>query len=98
SPEASLREIQQSSAARLFVNRARLQENALTPDDWSNVASICRHVDGLPLAIELAAANTRSLSLADLLCRLDQRLPLLTDGPRDAPPRHRSMREAIAWT
>jgi predicted ATPase/class 3 adenylate cyclase len=62
------------------------------------VAEICRRVDRLPLAVELAAARTRIFSPEQLLARLDQRLPLLHGGRRDAPGRHRDLRDTIAWS
>ena len=62
------------------------------------VAEICRRLDGLPLAIELAAARCRHFSPAALLARLDRRLPLLTGGPRDAARRQQTLRETIAWS
>ena len=59
---------------------------------------ICRRVDGVPLAIELAAARVRVLPLAMLRDRLQHRLPLLGDGPRDAPARQRAVRDTIGWS
>jgi non-specific serine/threonine protein kinase len=88
----------ESSAVRLFLDRAGLPDRELSDHDASLVALICQRLDGLPLAIELAAARTRVLPLQDLVERLDHRLMLLSNGPRDAPPRLRSMRDAIAWS
>ncbi len=89
-----------SDAFRLFVERARSARSdfAVTAANTPMIAEIVRHLDGLPLAIELAAARVATLPPRALLARLEHRLPLLADGPRDAEPRHRTMRDAIAWS
>ncbi|MEA2515942.1 MAG: hypothetical protein QOJ59_5431, partial [Thermomicrobiales bacterium] len=97
---AAVEEVATSPAVRLFVERAgaALGRFALTETNTATVAAICRELDGLPLAIELAAARIRIFPPDDLLRRLDRRLTLLTDGPRDLPPRQRTLRETIAWS
>jgi predicted ATPase/DNA-binding SARP family transcriptional activator len=87
-------------ARELFLARARAinPQIDLSPDDAAAVDRICAHLDGLPLAIELAAARTKVLSPPAILDRLEQRLDLLTAGPRDAPARQRTLRAAIAWS
>ena len=80
-------------AVELFIARAR----DAAPDDPA-VAELCARLDGLPLAIELAAARTRLLAPAAILERLGGRLDLLTGGPRDAPTRQRTLRAAIEWS
>ena len=83
-------------AQTLFVERAQ----AIAPGDYpaAVVGEICRRLDGLPLAIELAAARVTLLRPDDLLARLEQRLPLLTNRSRDAPDRQRTLRATIAWS
>ncbi len=85
-----------SDSAALFVERARAVGRELPPD--GTVDAICRRLDGLPLAIELAAARTKLLTPETLLERLDLALPLLTGGARDAPERQRTLRGTISWS
>ncbi len=87
-------------AVQLFVDRAhRVRPDfSLTDENVAAVAEIARRLDGLPLAIELAAARLRILSPADLLDRLEHRLDALGGSTRDAPDRHRTLREAISWS
>ena len=89
-----------SGAVRLFVERAQAikPDFQLTRESLPAVTEIVRRVDGLPLAIELAAARTKALPPAALLSRLEQRLPLLSGGARDLPLRQQTMRDAIAWS
>ncbi len=89
-----------SPAVRLFAERARAARPgfALDEDSLPAVVQLCRALDGLPLAIELVAARTRLLSPRALLDRFDRRLDLLSGGARDLPPRHRAMRDTIAWS
>lgn len=89
-----------SAAIRLFAVRARTRDPTftLTPENVPVAAEICRRLDGLPLAIELAAAYANVLPLPMLLARLERRLPLLVGGSRDAPARQQTMRATIAWS
>lgn len=90
---------QQPSVALLLARtRALKPDFQLTPDNAADVAAICARLDGLPLAIELAAARLKLLSPQALLRRLDHRLALLTDGPRDLYPRQRTLRATIDWS
>jgi predicted ATPase/transcriptional regulator with XRE-family HTH domain len=87
-------------AVHLFVERAAAIDPgfALNEENAGSVAEIVRQLDGLPLAIELAAARIRILPPAALLARLETRLPLLVGGNRDAPARHQTLRATIAWS
>ena len=92
--------IQGSDAVALFMERVRSQGVQLVLDEATIplVASICRRLDGMPLAIELAAARLRSLSLADLEQRLDHRFRLLTGGNRSALPRQQTLLATVQWS
>ena len=92
--------IRESPAVQLFVQRASEAVDGFTLDagNATVVVEICRRLDGIPLAIELAAARTRHFSPEQLLGRLEARFQLLTEGPRDLPERLQTMRSAIAWS
>lgn len=90
----------QSAAVELFVQRAMAAKAdfVLTESNAAAVAKICIGLDGMPLAIELAAAKAKMFSPAALLARLQQRLRLLTGGPQDMPARQRTLRDEIGWS
>ena len=88
--------LEERQAVELFTERARAAVGEFESDDI--VAEICERLDGVPLAIELAAARVSSLPPDALLRRLEKRLPLLTSGPRDAPQRQRTLRATIDWS
>jgi predicted ATPase/transcriptional regulator with XRE-family HTH domain len=87
-------------SVRLFVARAQdvKADFVLTDENGPAVGEICQRLDGLPLALELAAARVKVLSPAALLARLDRRLPLLTGGAQDLPDRQKTLRNTIAWS
>jgi non-specific serine/threonine protein kinase len=97
---SSLADVARSEAVRLFVERARAADPdvALTAHNAPALAEVCRRLDGLPLALELAAARVRVLPPEALLARLEPRLPLLTGGPQDAPARQRTLRATLEWS
>ncbi|MDQ2915058.1 MAG: adenylate/guanylate cyclase domain-containing protein [Chloroflexota bacterium] len=89
-----------SPAVELFIERARdvRPDLEVSSEVTTAIESICDRLDGLPLAIELAAARVRVLAPDELLARLERRLPLLIGGARDAPARQRTLRETIGWS
>jgi non-specific serine/threonine protein kinase len=92
--------LRRTDAVRLFVERARAAAPgfALTADNAAAVAQVCHQLDGLPLAIELAAARVASLGVETLARRLDERFRLLTGGDRTALPRQQTLRAAVDWS
>jgi predicted ATPase/DNA-binding winged helix-turn-helix (wHTH) protein len=90
----------QYGAVRLFVARARTAEPQFSPDGHvaEVIAAICRHLDGIPLAIELAAARTNALGVEELAARLNDCFQLLTGGRRTALPRHQTLRATLDWS
>lgn len=100
-PKQNLRrQLENYAAIRLFVERANAVRPGfrLTADNGPTLARICRSLDGVPLAIELAAARVRVLSLAEITERLQDRFRLLTGGPRTALPRNQTLRASMDWS
>jgi predicted ATPase/DNA-binding SARP family transcriptional activator len=89
-----------SDAAALFVTRARTARPGFGPSrsNAGAISRICHRLDGIPLALELAASRVRVLGVTELADRLDDRLRLLTSGPRSAPARHQTLRAAMDWS
>ena len=87
------------AGTELFAERARSVDSLFDLEAWREpVEEVCRRLDGVPLAIELAAARIRTLSPSDLAARLDDRFKLLTGGRRGSVERHRTLRETVAWS
>ena len=99
-PGVSAEEAMATPAVRLLAERAAAVRPgfAVTDENVATVVDICRRLDGLPLAIELAAARLRSLTAEELAGRLDDRFRLLTGGSRTALPRHQTLRAVVAWS
>jgi predicted ATPase/class 3 adenylate cyclase len=98
--DGGVESVSRSDAAMLFARRAAAvrPDFEITPGNAAAIAEICRLLDGLPLALELAAARTKVLSPEDLVTRLDDRLKILTGGARDAPSRHQTLRATLDWS
>ncbi len=98
--QSSLAELAQNGSVRLFVERARAVKSnfALTEENANSVAEICLQLDGLPLAIELAAARVRIISPQSILERLENRLKLLIGGAKDLPNRQQTVRDTVEWS
>jgi predicted ATPase/class 3 adenylate cyclase len=94
--EYAVEPLPEQDALELLTERARAVRGDFSPD--AAAVEICRRLDGLPLALELAASRLRSLGSGALLERLDQRLPVLTSGRRDVPARQRTLRATIEWS
>ncbi|MEV0698704.1 BTAD domain-containing putative transcriptional regulator [Saccharopolyspora sp. NPDC050389] len=93
-------DLAQSHAVRLFVNRARAsaRDFALDADNADAVATLCRRLDGIPLALELAATRVRALDVHEMVARLDDRFRLLATGHRGAPPRQQTLTGMLDWS
>ena len=96
----SVRELEQVDSVRLFLERARASDAAfaITPENAPFLAQICQRLDGLPLALELAASRVSALAVEEIAQRLDDRFQLLTAGSRTVLPRHQTLRALIDWS
>jgi predicted ATPase/class 3 adenylate cyclase len=96
----STADLARSDAVRLFAERARLHDPGFSLDEQTAalVATLCRRLDGIPLALELAAARLSSMSLRQITERLDQRFRLLTGGSRNAMPRQQTLQATVDWS
>jgi predicted ATPase len=99
-PGAPLQGLMQSPAVQLFVDRARQHQPAFAPEaaDVTTLAQLVVRLEGIPLAIELAAARLRAMGLADILARLDDRFKLLSRGARGQQPRQQTLRALVDWS
>jgi non-specific serine/threonine protein kinase len=90
----------ESEAVRLFLDRARVQQPkfALSDENAASIVTICRRLEGLPLALELAAARVAALGVSEVAARLGESLRLLAGGPRFVPPRQRTLRATLDWS
>jgi predicted ATPase len=97
---STVEEVEGHESVRLFAARAsyRRRDFSITSENAQAVATICRRLDGIPLAIELAAARVGPLSVGQIAHRLDDSLELLTDGGRTSAPRQRTLRGALDWS
>jgi len=98
--ESAWEKLLENESIIMFVERARTAHSnfSLTKDNASSIAEICRRLDGLPLALELAAARIKLLQPQAILSRLDDKLKLLTGGARDLPMRHQTLRNTLEWS
>ncbi|HBK09572.1 MAG TPA: transcriptional regulator, partial [Acetobacteraceae bacterium] len=99
-PADGAEDLSEYGAVRLFIERARAAESGLMLNEHqaATIAAICRRLDGIPLAIEMAAARVATLGVEELAKRIDDRLHLLTGGRRTALPRHQTLRETLDWS
>src|SRR5205807_610691 len=93
-------DLSEYESIKLFVKRAQMSKSsfALTEENAQSIAEICKRLDGLPLAIELAAARVKILSPQAILSKLENRLKLLTGGSTDLPDRQQTMRGSLEWS